>query len=249
MAIQRIVSKQAKTEALLQSEELRGYIPDTKAYSRHTLLAMLDQYGMLYIKPDSGTFGNGVIKVEKISEHSYRFQSGTKINTFATYDGLFAGLERVRPKKRYLAQKGIHLLRHHNRRFDLRVMVQRNPSGAWETTGVIGRLSHPAKIVTNYHSGGTITPFETLMGSHLQDDARDKYLERLHRLGVKTAEQLSVRYPGLKELGLDVAVDTELKPWILEVNTKPDPYIFRRLADKSIFRRMRRYAAAYTPKR
>jgi hypothetical protein len=32
---------------------------------------------------------------------------------------------------------------------------------------------------------------------------------------------------------------------VLEVNTSPDPYIFRRLKDKSIFGKIRRYARAY----
>ncbi|QGG58504.1 YheC/YheD family protein [Paenibacillus sp. B01] len=247
--MQRVVSKQRKTEVLLQSEKLSLHVPDTRVYTKDSLKAMLDQYGMLYIKPDSGTFGNGVIKVQKLEEGGYRFQSGTRVQTHAAYDAMFQSLERIRPKKRYLAQKGIHLLRHRNRRFDLRVMVQRNPAGAWETTGIIGRLSHPSKIVTNYHSGGTITPFETLLGSHMDAAAQKEFRSRLEKLGVQTGEQLATRWPRLKEIGLDVAVDTALKPWILEVNTKPDPYIFRKLQDKGIFRRMRRYAAAYAPKR
>ena len=205
---------------------------------------------MLYIKPDSGSFGNGVIRVEKLlGDEGFRFQSGTSVHTFRSFDSLFEGLEHVRAKKRYLAQKGIHLLKHRNRRFDVRVMVQRNPKGEWETTGIIGRLGHPSKIVTNYHSGGALTPLETLLSGHMNGAKQKEFRAALRLLGVRTAVQLSTRYPGLKEIGLDVAVDTEFKPWILEVNTKPDPYIFRRLQDKEIFRRIRRYAAAYSSKK
>ncbi|WP_232316981.1 YheC/YheD family protein [Paenibacillus sp. D9] len=248
MAIQRVMSKQAKTGVLLQSDSLKPYIPDTRTYSRDTLQAMLEQYRMLYVKPDAGTFGNGVIKVQKL-DGGYRFQNGTRIRSYASFDGLFAGLEKSRPKRRYVAQQGIDLLKHKRRRFDLRVMVQKNPSGKWETTGIIGRLGHPSKIVTNYHSGGTITPFETLMSGHMDNAAQKAFKENLRHIGVQTAEQLATRYAGLKEIGLDVAVSTSMKPWILEVNTMPDPYIFRKLKDQSIFRRMRRYAAAYAPKR
>ncbi|MNP63561.1 hypothetical protein D3C76_1589710 [compost metagenome] len=67
----------------------------------------------------------------------------------------------------------------------------------------------------------------------------------LKRLGVSVAKQLDAAYPGIKEIGIDIAVDRSHKSWILEVNTCPDPYIFRILKDKDIFRKVIRYAKAY----
>ncbi|WP_338130749.1 YheC/YheD family protein [Cohnella ginsengisoli] len=146
-----------------------------------------------------------------------------------------------------MSQQGIELLKQDGRRFDFRVMVQMNPAGQWETTGIIGRLAHPRKIVTNYHAGGTPLPMETLMKTHLEKAGRTSrgYRRELSKLGVDVALVLGKRFPGLKEIGIDVAVDTALKPWILEVNTLPDPYIFLRLPDRGVYRRIRKYAIAY----
>ncbi|MGO4276757.1 YheC/YheD family protein, partial [Paenibacillus sp. TAF58] len=36
----------------------------------------------------------------------------------------------------------------------------------------------------------------------------------------------------------------ELKPWVLEVNTAPDPFIFNQLKDKKMFFKVLRYARA-----
>ncbi|MFD2877285.1 YheC/YheD family protein [Paenibacillus rhizoplanae] len=100
-------------------------------------------------------------------------------------------------------------------------MVQRNPQGEWEATGAAGRVAHPQKVVTNGSQGGTIYPVETLLKAYTRSGKRKPLLAQMYRLGVKCAIQLSSAYPGLKEIGLDLALDRRLTPWILEVNTAP----------------------------
>ncbi len=244
MSIQRVRSKLAKTEVLLHDDRLREHIPETQLLSYDAMSAMLAQYGMVYIKPDLGTFGNGVMRVEA-NPDGYRVQLGTQSHTHASSEELYERILRLKSKGRYVIQRGIELLRHQDRRFDVRVMVQQNPEGRWETTGMIGRLSHPRRIVTNYHSGGTPLALDTLTADHLDADALKAYKNRLAALGTAVAGQLTTKYPRLKEIGIDVALDYTLHPWILEVNTLPDPFIFKRLRSKSIFRRIYRYAKAY----
>lgn len=226
---------------------MHSYIPLTKRFSRETLHRMLHDYGMVYVKPVSGTYGNGVIRVERSGgqEGGYRFQHGTIERSAAGFDALYEGLGPYVGRKGYIVQKGIHLLKHRGRRFDLRVMVQKNLSNRWETSGIIGRLAHPRKIITNYTGGGTIMPVQELLSTHLSPAETGTLQAKLRRLGVMIGKQLQTAYPRLKELGVDVAIDTKFRPWVLEVNTKPHPYIFNKLADKSMHRKVTRYAAAY----
>lgn len=249
MAIQRVVSKWSKTHVLLQHDELKTYVPATARFDEASLRSMLSTYQMAYAKPDRGTFGIGVIRVEQVgaadTDSPYKFQAGEKIHSFRTFEAMAAALTGKIGRKGYLLQQGIELLRHSGRRFDLRIMVQKNAARQWETTGIIGRLASPRKIVTNYHSGGTPLPFATLMSGHMDGQEQDAYLKRLATLGVAVAKQLQTHYPRLQEIGIDIAVDKEHQPWILEVNTKPDPFIFRKLDDPLVFRRMYRYAQLY----
>ena len=247
MTIQRVKSKWAKTKVLLRSSEVRAYIPHTKPFSRDGLRSMLEKYDILYVKPVVGTHGKGVIRVEQVREAfvKYRFHYKTTPETVNSFDELYVRLKRQMGNRSYLIQKGIDLLRYDRRRFDIRVMVQKNLNNKWETTGIIGRLSHPSKIVTNYSNGGTLMTFERLMSRHCSDSQIKSYVTRLRRIGVAAANQLETAYPNLKELGVDVAIDTKLNPWILEVNTLPHPYVFKKLADTSVFRKIYRYGVAY----
>lgn len=243
--MQRFVhSKWKKTEAIKANPGVREHIPDTRRMGKATLQAMLAEYGMVYVKPDRGTFGNGVIRVEQDGS-GFKYQSGTIVRKFAAYDDLYEGLKRATGNRLYLVQKGIHLLKHGGRRFDIRVMVQKSPAGRWESTAMVGRVAHPAKIVTNYHSGGTLKAVPVLLQAHMGAGERMNFMQDLKRLGETVAKQLEASYPGIKEIGIDIAVDRSHKSWILEVNTCPDPYIFRILKDKEIFRRVIRYAKAY----
>nr|WP_183600797.1 YheC/YheD family protein [Paenibacillus phyllosphaerae] len=245
MSIQRVRSKWAKTKALLKSESLASHVPETVFWSTETLKNMLNEHGMVYIKPDQGTFGTGVIRSSKLSDSEFSYQLGTKKHTFSTFEGMAVSLSHVIGKRKYLIQRGIHLLEYHKRRFDIRVMVQKNPKNQWETTGIIGRLSHPEKIVTNYHSGGTLMSVGTLMSPHTTGSQYAEFQLGLKLLGTEIAKQLQGSYPGLKEIGIDIAVDRRLKPWVLEVNTLPDPYIFRKIGDSAVFRKIHRYCVHY----
>jgi hypothetical protein len=247
MSIQRIRSKKAKTDVLLASEELAAYIPETLEFSRAKVKQLLDKYRMIYVKPVNGTFGSGVIRVElrESPDEPYFFQSGERRYAFATFDEMFEKLLAVKKPKSYLAQQGIHLLKYRNRRFDLRIMVQQNPQGRWESTGMIGRLAHPRKIVTNYHSGGTPMPVDKLLAPPANAEDIRSQQTKLRSLGVKVASALQKKYPRIKEIGIDVAIDDNWDIWILEVNTLPDPFLFKKLPEREVFRKIYRYAVGY----
>ncbi|WP_127587643.1 YheC/YheD family protein [Paenibacillus koleovorans] len=242
--ITTVASKMAKTDLLLQHAELAKHIPATRRFNRERLRAMLKQYGMVYVKPDAGCQGNGVMKAERLVD-GYRYQLREQTRTFGTAEELYASLSRRIGSRGYLIQQGIHVLQHEQRPYDFRIMVQVNPDGAWECTGTAARVAHPNKIVTNGSQGGTIFDPAMLLEPVSGKTHTSRLLEDMNQLGRWTAAQLSRSYPTLKELGLDVAVDWDLRLWILEVNTRPDPCPFTKLADPAIIRKIVRYAKHY----
>lgn len=244
--LRTVTSKWIKTKVLLRHALISRYIPETVKLTSTSLMKMLTKYNMVYIKPERGTFGKGVIRAEwtkdvKKGAHPYKYQVDMITKTFKNYEAFYESLCKYTKGKSYLIQMGIHLLKYQKRRFDIRVMVQRSPEGIWETTGIIGRVAHPGKIVTNYHSGGTPLAMEKLLATHLVGIEQKKKLKQMYQLGVTIAKALQEKYPNFRQIGVDIGLDPKMKPWIIEVNTNPDPYIFNKLADKSMYRKVMKY--------
>ena len=230
-------SKWTKTKILMRSPKLHQYVPDTMLFTFDDLQLMLDKHQMVYVKPVKGSSGNGVIKVVK-KNTTYSYHVGMEPRNFPTYKEMFRSLIRRKYDREYIVQQGIRLLTYDERIFDIRIMVQKNEKSEWETTGYIGRLAHPKKIVTNFHNSGKPMTLEQLMSPYLQDEKKAKFIESLRELGHQMAVEFHTRFPAFKEIGIDLGLDSSLKPWIIEVNTRPDAYIFNQLKDKQMFRRV-----------
>ncbi|KGE16992.1 YheC/YheD family protein [Paenibacillus wynnii] len=240
-----VQSKWIKTQLLLRNSFIKQYIPDTRKFNSKNLEQMIYSYGMIYVKPERGTYGNGVIRAERRERYGFTYQHEETIRNFDTFDAFYKSLAKRTGGRSYLIQKGIHLLKHNNRRFDIRVMVQLSPKGVWEATGVIGRLGHPRKIVTNYHSGGKPMAIEKLLSTHLSERQIEHLTRDLNELGIRMAAQLQKNYPRINKIGVDVGLDRTFTPWIIEVNMNPDPYIFNQLKDKSMYKKVMRYRRFY----
>lgn len=275
MRIQRVSSKWAKTKVILENRQLSVFIPETRKYAPQDLIELLDMYGTVYVKPDRGTYGSGVMRVQQRLVHlspseqqpdysgpgteagddeteapaapklMYILRYAKDTEVYNTPEELHIALSSLMNRRKYLIQQGIDLLEHQGRPFDLRVLTQKNPQGYWETTGLLGRVAAPHKVITNYHSGGSILAVEDLFRQHMAPDERTATIQQLKSLGVRIGEQLETAYPGLKELGLDVAMDQHHDLWLLEVNTLPSIIVFKKFPNKAIYRKIQRYAVAY----
>ncbi|WP_245855896.1 YheC/YheD family protein [Paenibacillus rigui] len=233
--------KLGKYHFMRNSSGIRSFLPETRLATKSNLQAMLMLYKSVYLKPDEGTGGHGIMKITRNGSR-YIVRRGTVSQTYASYDRLYGSLHRLVSGRKYVVQKGIDLLRHRRRPFDIRVMVQKNRANELVVTGMVGRLAKAGKIVTNYHSGGKPLPVGTLLHSRLRGEKKRRYMNKIAFVGRKASLALGQAYRGNRAFGVDIAIDSHMKPWVLEVNTRPDMTIFRALRNKAMYKRILKYS-------
>lgn len=88
-----LITKHSVSKALIADQVFRQNVPETEMYSKSVLKMMLGKYKMVYIKPNRGTGGNGVIRVQKAGPDQYKYQLQMTTKKFTSSDNLINSLE------------------------------------------------------------------------------------------------------------------------------------------------------------
>lgn len=229
-------SKLTKYRVLRKSSALAGTLPRTRRFSKRSLYEFLDRYKKVIAKPASGSGGAGVIMVTGRSHSKYRVQRGAKRRTIHGKKDTYRYL-RKKIKSSYLVQRGISLARINGSPFDVRVMVQRKPGGAWVVTGMLAKVAGRGYIITNVkRSGGKVLPLATaIRRSTIKGASGAAIMARLRRVALLAAHRLAGYYTKQRVFGLDMGIDSSGKVWIIEANLRPDITLFLKLADKTMY--------------
>ncbi|WP_050794397.1 YheC/YheD family protein [Paenibacillus curdlanolyticus] len=238
-------NKMRKTKVLLRDPVVRRAIPKTVMLTEARLRNMLRLYSTVYVKPNVGALGIGVMRVRKLKTRGrVRYEWRYKLLTrhTRTISALYGLIRAYKKSGAYLVQRGIHLLRYKGRRYDLRVMTQRrSTSRPWKVTGILARVAAPGRIVTNGSQGASIHPIMQVFRSKMSQGKAANKRHQVERLSLRIARRYTRAHPSCVELGLDVAVDHRLRSWLLEMNTKPQITPFRKLKNRSMYRTILAY--------
>lgn len=225
-------------QAVSQHPILSRYLPSTEIYTNPIQLKQwLGQYPSIILKPVNGSLGVGVMKVSKNGQSSVMVEGRGKENTpfttnFTTFPAFVHFLQSTMQKWKYLIQPYLSLKTNEGVPYDLRIMVQKNASGKWITTGKAIRLGAKNSITSNLHGGGSAVSFEQFSEVQYSSSEKEYINAHLSILEKYLPEYLEKAHGPLVELGIDVGIDTSRKVWLIEVNSKPGRQIFEQLHDK-----------------
>ncbi len=221
--------------ALSRGDAVRRYLPETALLNIQTARKFLDRYQVVFIKPVFGSYGNGVAKISR-TKRSYRVQSGLKVKYFDSRTQVIKTMLKLAGSKKFLIQQGIDLLSVNQRPIDFRVMYFK-PYNRWLNVGIAGKVAAPNKIVTNYRNGGSFISLKQALRrtNYPLDKHFDQVNREIRNVCRNVAFQFGGTYRKSRRLGIDIGVDKQLKPWILEINTRPQYELFRHHPNKRLY--------------
>ncbi|RKD25925.1 hypothetical protein BEP19_03075 [Ammoniphilus oxalaticus] len=235
------LGKLTKHKFLMMSKDLVSSLPHTQKMTKESFCSLLNRYGRIVVKPSSGSGGVGVMQIISMGKRRYAVHYGKYQKTI---QGLLPTYQFAQSKAKglYLAQQGIKLAKINGRPFDLRVMVQRKRNSEWVVTGILAKVAGSGFFITNIvESKGKALPLRTaVQQASIRRASYDKINQQIHRLALQTVYRLQ-KYYRIRTVGIDMGIDEQGKVWIIEANFSPDKTYFRRLKDKTMYRRIMSY--------
>jgi glutathione synthase/RimK-type ligase-like ATP-grasp enzyme len=249
---EKFLDKPEVFDALGKDASVLKYLPESHLLRNYTMLkSMCSRYHTVFLKPVRGSLGKGIIRVTRTDKDAYQAMyatvNGTRRQHFSSLLKLFSSISGKMKTVRYQIQQGLNLIEIGGRPVDFRALVQKNETGNWTVTSIVARTAGSHHFVSNLARGGTLsTVREAVARSNLSSVSGADASARLHRAALDIAKGIDTNIPfHFGELGIDLAIDSSGKVWLLEVNSKPSKNDNTPLQDQKIrpsVRNMIRYA-------
>ncbi|QWU17826.1 YheC/D like ATP-grasp [Paenibacillus sophorae] len=233
-------------EWLKGSNATSRHVPATRRLrSARTLSSMLKTHTSLYLKPESGKAGKGIMRLKYYADgtlpYRLQIQSGKKNVTYkaASIERLWTRIGKERGGSLYIVQQAIELATCKGRPFDLRVLLQKNGRGGWAVTGIGARLAGSRSITTHVPRGGSVEDPSKMLEAMFGPERTASILKNLSSTALLIARQIE-RASGytLGEMSMDLGADDKGGLWFFEANSRPmkfDEPDIRKLSLERIF--------------
>ncbi|MGI5912612.1 MAG: YheC/YheD family protein [Syntrophomonadaceae bacterium] len=212
-------------EVLAANPMLQDYLPETRQLDEKSLIEMLQNYRILFLKPSNGSLGKGIIKITKEKGHlKYVVYRSTRIRGQASNAAeLLKKTKAFRDDRPYIVQQGLELIRYHGSSFDLRIIYQKNNQGEWMISKKFCRVAPRGSSISNLSSGGRVVKSTKVLRNIFKKDKeitkRYEEIRCLCKIVATTLENTSNKIFG--ELGLDIGIGHNGHLYLIEVNSKP----------------------------
>lgn len=223
---EKYLDKNEVFSALARFPKIKHLLPHSLPYQNGAQLKkMTEVYSTLFIKPTRGSLGLGIIRIRKQQNGTFILHQSSRDEvkqfTFNHFKSMHYHLKKQLARAPYQIQQGIHVLHLHSRPVDFRILMHKDGHNKWQITSTIARVGGAQQIVSNVARGGHMKDARTVLNQAKLTNPRAIH-KKIHLAAKQIAIATDKSIPGLfGEFGIDLAVDTRGRPYLLEVNAKP----------------------------
>lgn len=226
----RFFNKREVDQALRRHGDTAALLPASLTeWNTEAAAQLLDRYGMLFVKPISGSFGEGICQLT-LDAGRYRLDARGSLGVVTRYFRDWREcLDACRAQMGgwpCIIQEGIRLGRFEDCKTDFRVHVHHGSDDRWHVAAIGAKVASPQAITTHVHSGGRVEAgdhvLDTWFGSQ-SAEVRSRLVQAATTVCERLASELD---PALGELGLDMGIALDDRIVLFEANAKPGRAIF-----------------------
>lgn len=213
---------------LQDEKKIKKHLPDTHLFKNMAdLIKFVNEKQKVILKPVSLSRGRGIFVIEKDSvqgkyvlyDHRKGFRLKHLISDVAGLEEMLRSLNVLNEK--YLYQTYIPLLKVNNRPLDVRVVMQKKNKEKWICSGIECRVAGKNEVLTNIARGGEAMTLEEVVekaGNQLSLESVEKKIKKLCQRFCRIMDERGEHYA---EFGMDIGLDQEGYPWLIEANIFP----------------------------
>ncbi len=211
--------------------EIRPHLAYTVSGTAENVRLMMKSYNTLFIKPNSGSIGAGIMRITRTDKgwkfsYAVRVKGRKRWKSILFTDTLPGHLLKKLTARKYHIQEALSLATYRGNPFDLRVSVQKDASGDWQVTGMVGKVAPAGRFLSNVGQGGKVHKLAELLDEY--PNLKAKVVERdIGEFALRVVRRLEESIPGLADVGLDIGLTKEGLPLFIECNGRDQRYAFR----------------------
>ncbi|MDQ0090784.1 hypothetical protein J2T12_004207 [Paenibacillus anaericanus] len=209
------------------------YLPNSASASSSSLRLMMSRYSDLILKPIRGSVGHGILRLKRDKDgwfiiHPSRSGKNGWTTTRLRRGELPVWTRRLLIHVPYLIQERIPLAEYESRPLDIRITVQRGTTGQWTVTGLFAKVAPKGSFISNIAKGGRAFPVDLLLTEVFAPHIVPTVITHVKTLALAVATHLSSQLPLLGDLGMDIGLTMDGRPYFIECNGRDQRYGFRK---------------------
>ncbi len=222
----RFLTKTDLMEVWQQNKATSHLLPETvKLTSYMTLQQFLDNHQQVYVKPVAGKAGIGIFYL--VAQPRQRVDVYEQGPGQLRHVGVMAVKEwyslhsQQHGRHAFILQEDANPIRFANRRFDLRLLVQRDERDKFDVTGAgIRQARATQSITTHVPNGGSILTLADVLPTLFERHSES--IQETAFLAATNAAYAVATLPGIwSEVSIDMGLKNDGTPILYEANAKP----------------------------